>query len=355
MRSLPLACWPQADRDTWQQACRPHVRLRRGGAAAGMKPVTQADLARRYGYFLDHLDRRGVLDLAAPAGAQVTPGAVESFLAEVRSIWRSVTQAQSTYKLRRMAEILAPERDFSWLREIEKDLALVACPRDRFDRIVTTEVLVEAGLALIKEAELAVHRRRRWRATQLRNGLMIALLALHPIRSKNFAALSLSRSFVRQGDSWCIHLGSKETKSGRPDVRRVDRDLNRAVALYLTWSRPVLLGRDDFMIGTVEQGQPDPFLSGALWIGEKGEALTIGAVELAIAQTTEMTLGIRMRPHDFRRCAAVTAAFRGSDMPHLASAVLQHRDRRVTDEHYNRSSSMLAGMKFGEMVSEIRG
>ena len=51
-----------------------------------------------------------------------------------------------------MAEILAPERDFSWLREIEKDLALVACPRDRFDRIVTTEVLVEAGLALIKEA-----------------------------------------------------------------------------------------------------------------------------------------------------------------------------------------------------------
>jgi hypothetical protein len=105
--------------------------------------------------------------LAAPAGAQVTPGAVESFLAEVRPIWRSVTQAQSIYKLRRMAEILAPERDFSWLREIEKDLALVAYPRDRFDRIVTTDVLVEAGLALIKEAELAVHRRRRWRATQL--------------------------------------------------------------------------------------------------------------------------------------------------------------------------------------------
>src|SRR5829696_3918648 len=183
---------------------------------------------------------------------------------------------------------------------------------------------------------------------------MIALLALHPIRSKNFAALSLSRSFVWQGDSWSIHLGSKETKSGRPDVRRVDRDLNRAVALYLTWSRPILLGRDDFMIGTVEQDQPDPFLSGALWIGEKGEALTRGAVELAIAQTTEMTLGIRVRPHDFHRCAAATAAFRGGDMPHLASAVLQHRDRQVTDEHYNRSSSMLAGMRFGEVVRRMR-
>ena len=108
------------------------------------------------------------------------------------------------------------------------------------------------------------------------------------------------------------------------------------------------------MIGTVEQDQPDPLLSGALWIGEKGEALTIGAIELAIANTTEMALGIRMRPHDFRRCAAVTAAFRAGDMPHLASAVLQHRDRQVTDEHYNRTSSMQAGMKFTEMVSEIR-
>jgi hypothetical protein len=109
---------------------------------------------------------------------------VDSFLDEIRSIWRSVTQAQSVYKLRRMAEILAPTRDFSWLREIEKDLALVAYPKDRFDRIITTEVLVEAGLTLVKEAELSVQRRRIWRATQLRNGLMVALLALHPIRAK---------------------------------------------------------------------------------------------------------------------------------------------------------------------------
>ena len=82
--------------------------------------------------------------------------------------------------------------------------------------------------------------------------------------------------------------------------------------------------------------------------------MTIGAVECAIAKATDMTLGIRMRPHDFRRCAAVTAAFRGRDMPHLAGALLQHRDRQVTEEHYNRSSSMQAGMKFAEIVREIR-
>jgi hypothetical protein len=162
-----------------------------------------------------------------------------------------------------MAEILAPNWDFSCFREIEKDLALIAYPRDRFNRIVTTEVLFEAGVTLMKEAELAVHRRRIWRATQLRNGLMFALLALNPIRSENFAALSLAKSFVRHADQWCIHLGGRETKSGRPDERRVHPDLNRAIALYLTWSRPVLLGCGEFIIGSHENGEEgNPLLSG---------------------------------------------------------------------------------------------
>jgi integrase len=279
---------------------------------------------------------------------------VATFLEEIRTIWRPVTQAQSVYKLRRMAEILAPDRDVSWLREIEKDLALVAHPQDRFGRIVTTEMLVEAGLTLVREAELAEHRRRLWRATQLRNGLMIALLALCPIRAKNFASLHLSTSFTREGEGWRISLKARETKSGRPDERRVPFDLNRAIALYLTWSRPVLLGCGEFMIGSQEHGEEDPLLSGPLWVGEKRRALTSGAVELAIAQTTEMTLGVRLRPHDFRRCAAVTASFRAGDMPHLASALLQHRDRRVTDAHYNRTSSMRGAMRFTEMVDGIR-
>ncbi len=45
---------------------------------------------------------------------------------------------------------------------------------------------------------------------------------------------------------------------------------------------------------------------------------------LAIALTTEMVVGVRMRPHDFRRCAATTAAYHASGLPHLASSLLQH-------------------------------
>ena len=51
VRSLPLDLWPEADRNAWNAACRPAARLKRGGAAGHLKPVTRDDLARRYGYF----------------------------------------------------------------------------------------------------------------------------------------------------------------------------------------------------------------------------------------------------------------------------------------------------------------
>jgi hypothetical protein len=144
--------------------------LRRGGRAARLKPVTRQDLERRYGYYLTHLAEIGQLDPAAPAGAQVQPGAVQGFVERGRTIWRPVTLTQSVKKLKRMAQILAPERDHGWLAEIANDLSLGAEPKARFDRIVLSSELVEARLTLVREAERAVHRRRRWRAAQMRSG-----------------------------------------------------------------------------------------------------------------------------------------------------------------------------------------
>jgi hypothetical protein len=65
VRSLPIHLWPTADGAAWEEACRPALRLKRGGAASHFRPVTLRDLVSRYGYFLDFLSRSGVLDLTA--------------------------------------------------------------------------------------------------------------------------------------------------------------------------------------------------------------------------------------------------------------------------------------------------
>ena len=57
IRSLPIEQWPAADRTAWEAACRPGVRLKGGGAASHLRPVTQHILAQRYGLFLDFVAR----------------------------------------------------------------------------------------------------------------------------------------------------------------------------------------------------------------------------------------------------------------------------------------------------------
>src|SRR5205823_14288723 len=91
VRSLPFDLWPMADRISWEKACQPNVRFQRGGAASHLKPVTQKDLAKRYGGFLDFLLRSGRFDREAAAGAQVIPNNVENYVAELKGRVRSVT------------------------------------------------------------------------------------------------------------------------------------------------------------------------------------------------------------------------------------------------------------------------
>jgi hypothetical protein len=114
---------------------------------------SREDFARRYGAFLGFLQRTGRLDHNQAAAAQVTLPNVDAYIEELNGRVRSVTVYNCIYKLRRAAELLAPGADYSWLAEIERDLALVMVPRSKFARLVFTPRLVYAGLTLIAEAQ----------------------------------------------------------------------------------------------------------------------------------------------------------------------------------------------------------
>jgi hypothetical protein len=351
IRSLPLDQWPSADRLAWQQASEPGAKWRRGGPASRLKRITRDDLQRRYGYFLEALRERGALEPEARAAERVTPEDVRRYIERVRPGWTSVTLARSVYKLRRMAGILAPGSNFGWLNEIANDLDLVAYPKDRFDRVISCEVLIRAGLQLVTEAWHGHRRRPIWRAGQIRDGLMVAMLAYHPIRLKNFSELELGTSFVRDRSRWAVSLQGSRVKNSHADLRLVRKRLNTAIAVYLTWARPRLLRLSgDLMIG---EEQTSRFTTGPLWIGQYGEALGYGSVEKRIIETTRSTIGRALSPHDFRRCGAFTARYRLGHKPHLASALLQHRSPDIVDENYNLASSLHAASEFASWIEEM--
>ena len=68
------------------------------------------------------------------------------------------------------------------------------------------------------------------------------------------------------------------------------------------------------------------------------------------SKITLETLGVDVSPHLFRTAAASTAATYGGDTPHLASALLGHTDPRVTEEHYNRATSITAAKIYAEIM-----
>jgi hypothetical protein len=56
----------------------------------------------------------------------------------------------------------------------------------------------------------------------------------------------------------------------------------------------------------------------------------------------------------FRTAGASTAAVHAGSTPHLASALLHHTDPTVTEEHYNRATSLNAAQAYATMVRAIR-
>jgi integrase len=213
-------------------------------------------------------------------------------------------------------------------------------PRSKFDRLVLTQVLVEAGLTLIAEAETYA-KSGLARAKAVRDGLMVALLALCPIRVKNFAALELGRTVREVNGRWWIVLSAPSTKSESRDERPVPSFLKLAIDSYVDEYRSTLMRADH---GTH-----------ALWLSFKdGKPMTTKGVALTISITTRRTLGVDVSPHLFRAAAASTAAMYGGNMPHLATAILNHRDPRVTEEHYNRATSMSAAQTYAAIAETYR-
>jgi integrase/recombinase XerD len=143
-RTLKVCEWPDADRIAWEAACKPSHRLKKGGSASYLKPRSQDDYARRYGLFLGFLKIKGALDRNAAAAAQVTPENIKLYLDDLTSRVKSVTAWNSISMVRRAAQFIAPSGDFSWLREIDNDLAFVMQPKSKLDRFVLAERLAQS-------------------------------------------------------------------------------------------------------------------------------------------------------------------------------------------------------------------
>src|SRR6476619_6269819 len=136
-------------------------------------------------------------------------------------------------------------------------------------------------------------------------------------------------------------VGGGSTLSRRVDERQVPEFITEVVNRYINIHRPVLC-----------RGYAEHL---ALWVSSTtGRRLTVKNLGTLISKVTREAIGVDVSPHLFRTAGASTAALYGGNYPHLASALLDHRDPRVTEEHYNRAMSLSASGEYGIIAQLYR-
>jgi len=187
------------------------------------------------------------------------------------------------------ARLIEPAGDWRWLAAIKARLAALARPEDRFDRLIPPWQILDLGIELIEEALKAPSDRYKRREILYRDGLLLALLSLWPIRRRSITALTVSRHLQFDPDGVHILLYPEDTKAKRAESFRVPEPLLANLMHYLKVIRPRLMGRNTH---------------DGLWASYRGRPLSADRLYDIVRARLWGKFGKFMSLHDIRRSAA---------------------------------------------------
>ena len=149
--------------------------------------------------------------------------------------------------LRGALRLICPGVDWSWLLTLTKRIKAAAPRKPRKYHLVTSEQLYALGIELmdraVAEAE-AAKRITKAQAFEYRDGLIIALLALIPLRSRTLVALRIGKQLVKTGDLWALDIPAADTKTRRALDYPISKELCTRIDLYLERFRRRIPGAD---------------------------------------------------------------------------------------------------------------
>ena len=222
-KALALIDWPLADRESWRIALLDGDVLEPGGPASKWALATRSGAGTGYGRWLAWLASRGPLERDKSAVCHVTPANVAMFVAELRQEYATSSAATYLAFLVMALGAMAPNQDWGWLQRSVARLRRRAQPvRDKRRRLQSTDDLLSFGIELMTATDAATSVESaeptlRWEAaTQYRDGLMIALLALRPLRRKNFCAIEIGRHLLQRKQAYWLAFERTETKNNQP-------------------------------------------------------------------------------------------------------------------------------------------
>jgi integrase/recombinase XerD len=348
--STPFEEWPTADRSGWQAAVRKRGPLDEQAAAASWRPTTTAGVRASYSCWLRRLLRRSPGSLVLEPRDRVTRAAVGDYIAELRLSVSDGGVATYLAQVAMAVKAISPGADFPWLRSV------VARPRrsgtsgKKSGRLVDSRKLMKLGISMMEEARARREGLPRHRATSYRNGLMIALLALRPLRLANFIGTEIGSHLAERGGKQWISFTAAETKNKRAIDFPFPTNLLRHLKHYLVHVRPFLCEQ------TSGRNSKKPFrpFGDRLWVSGTDSALQSKAFFTMAVRLTTQAFGRQVNPHLFRDCLVTTLSSEDADLASVIPYVLGHKAIRTSENHYNHALGRRETERFQRHVQALR-
>lgn len=343
---LKLENWPAMDRELWLTAITPSDPFAEGGGTRARHRLrSNKKIMQNYGRWLTFLRGQGPLDPHVHPADRITLAVVKAYVVEMESLQnRKYTILGRLQDLGVMAKAIAPDRDWAFISRLASWVrAKREAPRDKRSRLVGSDELYGLGSSLMVQA--ATKSTPRLAAMAFRDGLMIALLALRPLRRGNFINLTIGEDLVHNGAGWTITLPGTVTKNHAELAFPWPEQLLEPLKTYLTIYRPVLAQR---------VGRWTSPVGNRLWVTSHGSPMTEMALFDRITKLTAKAFGKSLNPHLFRDAVATTTAIHDPSHVRLIAAILGHRSSATAERHYQQAQSLEAHRMFANELVTLR-
>jgi integrase/recombinase XerD len=335
---LPFTQWPIEDQHRWEAAFKCGDLFDENGAGTRLAAATRRLRLASYGRCLGVMSAKHLKLLNRPPDARIGRRIPTEYVAWRRRSCGDISLASDLCSLCGTLKLLCPNSDWSWLQSIANKIGAAATPPARKYNLVTSDRLYALGIELMNSAVTAadaVERTSARRAIQYRDGLIISILAMIPLRRGTLAALQIGRHLIKVGDHWELDIPAVHTKTRRPLDYSIPKDLSARIDLYLERFRSRIRGSDKHA---------------GLWSSHHSIPMRPDSINVAVQKRTKKAFGFGVNLHRFRHAAATFWSIHDPVNVRGAKDLLGHPTFAMTEQHYIMAQSRLAGRALARAI-----